>query len=408
MITEVRMPRIDDSMTEGTVTRWLKNVGESIQTGEPVLEIETSKVTYEIEAPGNGLLRLILVLEGNSIPINELLGIIADEADDISRYEAAVGKAATSGPTVEEKPLQSSPQPAPLETAEKHTGRIRITPYARKLAAERGLELCKIRGTGPRGRITKDDVLRFDEQTEPRTPVQSEIDGRRSIREILPLSGMRKTIAERMSEGATRPTAQNFITVDVTDLVQLREHNKGIWEKEQGVRVSVTHFILAAAARALRAHPLINSSLQGDQIEIYYDINISVAVALEKGLITPVLTQADARDLFNIAREAQRLTALVRQGRFSADILANSTFTVTNLGMFDIDFFVPILNPPESAILAIGKIDKKPVIIQDAIAIRSVMIMCLTYDHRLIDGALAARFLQHIKKALETPVTMIV
>jgi pyruvate dehydrogenase E2 component (dihydrolipoamide acetyltransferase) len=183
----------------------------------------------------------------------------------------------------------------------------------------------------------------------------------------------------------------------------MREEAGETWERKHGVKPSVNDLVIAAAAKALRAFPTVNAALQNGRIEIYEDVNVSVAVALEKGLITPVIRQADTRDVFAIAREAQRLVDLVRKGEHSRDTLSGSTFTVTNLGMFDVDFFVPVINPPESAILSVGKIERKPLVIEETIAIRSVMCLCLAFDHRVLDGAIVARFLQNIKRTLENP-----
>jgi pyruvate dehydrogenase E2 component (dihydrolipoamide acetyltransferase) len=227
------------------------------------------------------------------------------------------------------------------------------------------------------------------------------------IRQVLPLSGTRKTVADRLTASwQASPRAEHFMTVDVTEFVKTREKNGEIWERKHGVRLSVNDLVIAGAAKALRAFPTVNAALRDGRIEIYEDVNISVAVALEKGLITPVIRRADARDVFDIARETQRLAELVRKGEHSRDTLSGSTFTVTNLGMFDVDFFVPIINPPESAILAVGKIEQKPVVIEEAITIRSVMCLCLAFDHRLLDGAIVARFLQNIKHTLENPKTI--
>ncbi len=197
------------------------------------------------------------------------------------------------------------------------------------------------------------------------------------------------------------------MSVDVTELSRIREKNRTAWEHKRGISPSVNDVIIAAAAVALRAYPIVNSSLQGGKIEVYEDINISIAVAYEKGLITPVLRRADARDIFDIAKESRRLAETVRKGEHTSEIIADSTFTITNLGMFDVEFFVPIINPPESAILAVGKIEKKPVVINDGIAIRSMLRLCLAYDHRVLDGVVAARFLQSIKGVLENPVTVL-
>jgi pyruvate dehydrogenase E2 component (dihydrolipoamide acetyltransferase) len=278
--------------------------------------------------------------------------------------------------------------------------RVPISPIAKKIAEERGLDISKIRGTGPGGRITKEDILSFKPEEVkllPRTKART--------RQILPLTGMRKTIADRMTVSwQSSPRAEHIMAVDVTQFVRIRDKKGELWEKKHGIRPSVNDLVIAAGAKALRAYPMVNAALKDGRIEIYDDINISVAVALEKGLITPVVTQADARDIFDIARETQRLAELVRRGEHSRDTLSGSTFTVTNLGMFDVDIFVPIINPPESAILSVGKVEKKPVVIgEDTIAIRSVMNLCLAYDHRLLDGAVVARFLQAIKHALENP-----
>ena len=399
MIWEVRMPRLDEDMTEGTINRWMKQEGDFVTKGEPIVEIETQKVNYQIEAPGPGILRLILMQKGDTVPINHIIAVIADAEEDLSAYRApSLRQAEKAAPMAE---ASASTPPAPAVSAETRSS---ISPIARKLAVEKGLDISKIRGTGPGGRITKEDVVNFKPQEMPSAvPVT-----KRRIREILPFSGARKTIATRLSESwRVSPRAENFMSVDVTELSRLREKNKVAWEKRQGIRPSVNDVIIAAAAIALRAYPIVNSSLQGGQIEVYEDINISIAVAYEKGLITPVLRRADFRSIFDIAKESRRLAEMVRKGEHTSEVIADSTFTITNLGMCDVEFFVPIINPPESAILAVGKVEKKPVVINDAIAIRSMMRLCLAYDHRVLDGVIAAQFLQSIKKVLENPVTVL-
>ena len=399
MVWKVKMPRLDEDMTEGTVTRWLKKEGDRVQKGDPVVEIETQKVNFEVESPGSGVLRIILVREGELLPINSLMAAIADPDEDISPYQKLLqerkGKEASAATEV----ASTAALPAVAESPA-GTERVPISPIAKRLAQERGLDITKIRGTGPGGRITKEDILNFKPE-EVKLPPRPKL----RVRQILPLAGMRKTIADRMTASwQSSPRAEHLMSADVTQFVRIRDKKGEFWEKEQGVRPSVNDMVIAAAAKALRAFPMVNSALKDSRIEIYEDINISVAVALEKGLITPVVTQADTRDIFNLARETRRLAELVRKGEHSRDTLAGSTFTVTNLGMFDVDFFVPIINPPESAILSVGKIEKKPVVIEEeAIAIRSIMRLCLAFDHRLLDGAVAARFLQAVKHALENP-----
>jgi len=278
------------------------------------------------------------------------------------------------------------------------------SPIAKKLADEMGLDLSEVDGTGPGGRITKEDVLKFKSREKvPGAPVDQKKIGR-----TLPFSGVRKTIATRLSESwRNSPRAQNYMSVDVTELWTRRDKNKAAWKEKYGVCPSVNDVIVAAAAMALKQHPLVNSSLVDDKIEIYEDINISIAVAYEKGLITPVIRKADTLDWLDIARESRRLADMVRKGQHTASTLARSTFTITNLGMYDVEFFVPIINPPESAILAVGKIERKPVVIHEAIAIRSIMMLCLAYDHRVLDGVVAAQFLKSIKAVLENPTAVL-
>jgi pyruvate dehydrogenase E2 component (dihydrolipoamide acetyltransferase) len=381
MIWEVKMPRLDEDMKEGTVTQWLKKEGDSVQRGEPIVEIETQKVNYAVESPGDGVLRLILAKAGELLPINATLAVIAEAGEDIHVYQ--VGNAG--------KKEMGGASPAGMR-------RILISPIAKKMAEERNVDISKIAGTGPGGRITKEDIL-HSQQTEE-APVAGKT--RPGIRQTLPLSGMRKTIADRLAESWRRsPRAEHFVNVDLTELLAMREEQKEKWEREHGIRPSVNNWVIWAAARALKEVPRVNASLRNGYIEVYEEINISIAVALENGLITPVLRQADRRTLLDIAREIRRLIQLVREGKHTADMLSGGTFTITNLGSFGVDFFVPVINPPESAILAVGKIDKKPVVIEDTVAIRSMMMLCLAFDHRVLDGVVAARFLQSLKNLLE-------
>jgi pyruvate dehydrogenase E2 component (dihydrolipoyllysine-residue acetyltransferase) len=393
MIFELRMPRLDEDMVEGTVTRWLKEEGDPVQKGEITVEIETQKVNFAVEASGAGTLYLILANEGELVAINGLLGVIAESGDDLSLYRAA-GEEKRKKEITCGGPLSPSPV---LAKGPAEQERILISPLARKLAQEMGLDISRIRGTGPQGRITKEDVLNF-RAVETEKPAG----GRRRVRETLPLSGIRKAIADRMVESwQTAPRAENHLTVDVSELLRIRDRQGEEWEKKHGIKPTVNDVLIAVTAGALRAFPIVNASVRDGRIEVYEDINISMAVSLEKGLITPVVRQADQKSVFEIAQETRRLAELVRTGKHTLETLAGSTFTITNLGMFGVEFFVPILNPPESAILSAGQIEKKPVVIQDAIAIRSMMRLCLAYDHRLLDGVLAAKFLLEVKKGLE-------
>jgi pyruvate dehydrogenase E2 component (dihydrolipoamide acetyltransferase) len=392
MIYEIKMPRLDDDMTEGTVNKWIKKEGNPVLKGEPVVEIETQKTNYEVEAPGAGILRIIIVKAEQVVPINTVLGVVAQPDEDLGIYEKKVTE-----DLHKEQPGKMASESSQAPSLEKGS-RIFITPIARKMAEERRLDITKIKGTGPDGRITKEDVSNYN-------PVESAGFSKalgRKILQTVPLAGLRKTIAERMAESwKSAPRAEHFVTVDVTELVKIRDTHRERWENQHKICPSVNDFIIVAAARALKSFPRMNAAFKDGKIEIYEDVNISVAVALEKGLITPVLHGADSMDLFQVAQEVQRLAELVRQGSHKAEDLAHSTFTVSNLGMFDIDFFVPIINPPEAAILAVGKIEKKPVVLENVIAIRSMMRICLAYDHRVLDGAEAAKFLKALTDSLQ-------
>jgi pyruvate dehydrogenase E2 component (dihydrolipoamide acetyltransferase) len=398
MIWEVKMPRLDEDMVEGTVTKWLKNEGEMIQKGEPIAEIETQKVNFAIEAPGSGMLRMVFAKEGDLLPINSIMAIIAAADEDIGAYtrirseeeNMKMAQGNKGAPTIIAKSAPSSAD----------RGRILISPMARKLAQEGGLDISKIKGTGPEGRITKEDVLNYQAAEKPLTGAGAG----RKIARILPFSGMRKSISDRMLQSwRISPRAEHFLSVDVTECLTWREKFGDAWEKQYQIRPSLNDMVIAAAAKALRMFPMVNASLREDRIEIYEDVNVGIAVALEKGLITPVIRQADSRDIFEIALESRQLTELVKRGEHTKETISEGTFTITNLGMFGIDFFVPIINPPESAILAVGEARKTPVVIQDAIGIRSIMRLCLAYDHRLLDGVVAAQFLKSIKVTLENP-----
>ena len=383
MIWEVKMPRLDEDMKEGTVTHWLRQEGERVKRGEPIVEIETQKVNYSVESPGDGVLRLILVKEGELQPINSTLAVIADPGEDLRAYEKGHTGAKESG------------------EAERGEGRrIPISPIAKRLAQERNVDIAKIAGTGPGGRITKEDILNYPIPEKEPAPSKA----RPGIHQVFPLAGIRKTIAERMTESwRSSPRAEHFISADLTEFLKMRDERKEKWEREEGVCPSVNDWVIWAAARALKEFPAVNSSVRNGRIEVYEEINISIAVALENGLITPVLQRADKRTLFDIAQEVQRLVQLVREGKHTPETLSRSTFTITNLGMFGVEFFVPVINPPESAILAVGKIDQRPVVVEDTIAIRPVMMLCLAFDHRALDGVVAARFLGDIRRGLEDP-----
>jgi pyruvate dehydrogenase E2 component (dihydrolipoamide acetyltransferase) len=363
LVTKVLMPRLSLTMKEGTVVQWFKKEGETINKGEPLVEVLTEKVTYDIEAPESGVLRKILALEGVEVPVAEVLGVITAPDEQL-----------TEEITVE----------APAEGAEE-TERILASPAAKRLAKEYGIDITQIRGSGPEGRIVEEDVKKFAEQNKVAGP---------RVREVIPLTGIRKTAAERVTLSAkTAPHSTITMEADMTNATRLRE------EKQ----VSYTDILVKAVAKALAEHSIVNSSLDREQIKIFEDINIGVAVATEKGLVVPVIHNANKKSLKEVASTLNDLIEKARTSKLSKEELTGGTFTITNLGMFGVEIFTPIINPPETAILGVGKMVEKPVVVNKEIAVKPMMYLSLSYDHRVIDGAPAAQFLQKIKQYLENP-----
>jgi pyruvate dehydrogenase E2 component (dihydrolipoamide acetyltransferase) len=363
LVTKVLMPRLSLTMKEGTVVQWFKKEGETVNKGEPLVEVLTEKVTYDIEAPESGILRKILALEGVDVPVAEVLGVITAPDEQITEEITA---------------------PTPEKEVEKIEECILASPAAKRLAKEYGIDLAQVKGSGPEGRIVEEDVKKFAEE--------SKIGPR--VREIIPLAGIRKTAAERVTLSAkTAPHSTITMEVDMTNAARLRE------EKQ----VSYTDILVKSVAKALAEHRIVNSTLSGERIKIFEDINIGVAVATEKGLVVPVIHNANKKSLKEVATALNALVEKARASKLSKEELTGGTFTITNLGMFGVEIFTPIINPPETAILGVGKVVEKPVVVNKEIAVKPMMYLSLSYDHRVIDGAPAAQFLQKVKQYLENP-----
>jgi len=357
------MPRLSLTMKEGTVVQWFKKEGEKVEKGEPVVEVLSDKVTYEVEAPTAGVIRKILAEEGVDVPVAETLAIIA--APDEEFLEEAVAE-------------------APVEKVER---RIVASPAAKRIAREYGVDLAQVRGTGPNGRIVEEDVRRFVKEAKVAL----------RVREVIALTGIRKTAAERVSLSArTAPHSTITMEVDMSNAAKLREK----------VRFSYTDMLVKAVAKALTEHPVMNSTLEKDQIKIFEDVNIGVAVATEKGLVVPVIRNADKKEIKEISSTLREIVEKAREGKLTREEMSGGSFTITNLGMFGVDIFTPIINPPETAILGVGRVVKKPVVVNGEIVVKPVMHLSLSFDHRVVDGAPAARFLQSVKMALENPETL--
>jgi pyruvate dehydrogenase E2 component (dihydrolipoamide acetyltransferase) len=438
MATKVILPMLGETMEEGTVTQWLRQEGDKVEKGEPLLEVMTDKVNMEVESPASGILRKILAQPEETIPVMALIGIIgtADEPiDDIlaeaESAEPAKPKAGTSAPPTlsPAMPIPADmPTPAsshafisprakslarerriPLdELVGRGTGpggrivekdvlayvagmtQIKATPLAAKMAADKGISLRGATGSGPRGKITRDDVLRA--ATYPVLEAK-----------VIPLTGMRKLVADNVAKSAqTAPHVTLTMEVDMTELVRTRAQILGEFEKKYSTKITFTDLILKAAARALPDHPMVNASLQGNEIHIHGEVNIGVAVALEGGLIVPVVRNADRKSLAEISVELKSLAEKARSGGLSTNEITGGTFTITNLGAYGVDYFNPIITPGQSAILGVCRIAEKPVVIESKVVIRSMMNLCLSFDHRVMDGAPAALFLKRIKELLET------
>jgi pyruvate dehydrogenase E2 component (dihydrolipoamide acetyltransferase) len=362
VVTKVIMPRLSLTMKEGTVGKWYKKEGESVEKDEPIVEVISEKATYDLEAPASGQLRKILVEEGVDAPVDAILAVIT----------------APSEPFFEEVLRAQLPQ-----AREEPEIRVLASPSAKRLAREHGIELSLIKGSGLEGRIDEDDVKRFVDEARGALP---------KIKETIRLSGFRKTSAERLST-SFRTAPHSTIAMDVDAFVITRLQEK--------LQVSYTAIIVKAVAQALKEDPTLNSTLDGDQIRLFEDVNVGVAVATKNGLVVPVIRNANVKTLKEINVAIIELMDKAKDEKLSREEVSGGTFSVTNLGMYGVDFFMPIINPPEAAILGVGRIVKRPVVVNDQIEARPVMTLSLCYDHRIIDGVPAADFLRKVKDKIE-------
>ncbi|MCX7799414.1 MAG: 2-oxo acid dehydrogenase subunit E2 [Fimbriimonadales bacterium] len=409
MPVEILMPELGESVHEGTVSRWLKQVGDFVREDEPIVEIMTDKVNTELPSPATGVLKQILIPEGSPVAVFAALGIIeeAEGAEVASRPPAE---------PVESKPLAEAATPAP-EAPSVERERTFLTPVVRAMARRHGIseaDLAGIRGSGQGGRVTKADVEAFlaRRSESPKAPAPSSPAPPAPVREpaaavgVEALIGLRRMIAEAMVRSSQVPTVSTVTEVDVTRMVQFRERNKEAFQAEHGLKLTYTPFFLKALTEALIEFPLLNSSLSADlQLTRHPHVNIGVAVALgskgDEGLIVPVIRECEKKNLVELAREVERLAKKARSNALTLEDVQGGTFTLTNPGTYGALFGTPMINAPQAGILGTYAIRKVPVVIDDMIAIRSVMNLVLTYDHRLVDGLLAGRFLAAIRDRLQ-------
>jgi 2-oxoglutarate dehydrogenase E2 component (dihydrolipoamide succinyltransferase) len=407
-----------ESIFEGTITKWLKKAGDSVEKDEPLFEISTDKVDAEIPSPVAGVLTEIKVPEGATVEINAIVAVIDGVRAEAGGASDAVAFAAAEAASPEDA---VSPAPA-LATAFDSRERLRSSPLVRRIAKDNNLDLRQIAGSGAEGRITKEDVLRHlsergasrpaaqpESSAAPQKPQLAPPQGPQgSGPELQPLTKMRAIIAQRMVESVRiSPHAHTVYKVDMTRIVRLREREKARFEQQYGVKLTYMPFIAAAAVQALGKFPILNAALEDGAIRYHRNINLGIAVALEWGLIVPVIKQAEERSFLGLARAVADLAARARAKKLLPGEVQGSTFTLTNSGVFGGEFGTPIINQPESAILAIGGLRKEPVVLTDAegndtIAIRSVQYFCLGFDHRTIDGADSGKFMSEFKRTLES------
>ena len=422
MAKDILMPLLSPSMTDGTLVKWLKKEGDAVKSGDVLAEVETDKATMDLEAFDSGILRKILVQEGTKVPVQSRIGIIGtkDEKIDESAAPAPAAAPAEAKPAAKEENApaatasKTATAPAPAATATQAGGRIKASPLAKKVATEKGISLANLSGTGPGGRIVKKDVLNAPANGH----APGSASGGASIFGAGPvakegstkLSTMRSVIAKRLLESKT--TIPHFyleIEVDAKPLLELRAQlNDTLGKLKPPVKLSLNDFVLKAAAEAVRRVPGVNASFEGDSIRQFPDVQLSFAVAIAEGLITPIVKEAQNKSLIQISTEAKALAAKAKEGKLKPDEFQGGTFTVSNLGMLGIDRFSAIINPPQAAILAVGNIVKKPVVgPNDEIVVGHRQSITLSCDHRVVDGAVGAAYLKELRELIEKPALLL-
>ncbi|HZP01628.1 MAG TPA: dihydrolipoyllysine-residue succinyltransferase [Terriglobia bacterium] len=421
MPTDVIMPQMGESVAEGTITKWFKKEGDRVERDEPLFEISTDKVDAEIPSPAAGILSKILVKENETVAVKTVVAVLDGETAQVEAKPAepparAIPEPASAPAAVTPPSEGTAPPPAPAHE-------VRTSPLVRRIADENHVDLSAVKGTGIGGRVSKKDILNYLAQREsaaplpaaapappaPPSPVPAAPAGLPAqpmtftgATQIVPMTPMRQKIAEHMV--ASKRTSAHVYTVyevEMTRVVELRERQKEEFERRNGLKLTYTPFFIRAAVEAIKKLPIINSSVDGTNIIYKRDINVGVAVALETGLIVPVVKRADEKNFLGIARAVQDLAERARTKRLSVEDVQGGTFTITNPGSFGGLFGLPIINQPQVAILGVGAIEKRPVVRNDAIAIRPMVYLSLSYDHRVVDGAVAEQFLGEVKRYLE-------
>ncbi|MBA7676501.1 Dihydrolipoyllysine-residue succinyltransferase component of 2-oxoglutarate dehydrogenase complex [subsurface metagenome] len=443
MAVEVIIPAMGLTVEKGTILEWLKSEGDKVEKGEPILEVEADKGATEVESPASGILRKILISKGIEVPIFTVVGVITAVDEELPE-KYLVEKPAPSA--VPEPPVPVEAVERPLEPVKKEPGEVKAAPAVRKLASEHDIDLSLIAGSGPEGTILKRDVedyvarvLAGEKERVKASPIARKLAQREGIDltavtgsgvggrimkkdvlaagaekeveekptfkfgETVPMTKMRRVIAQRMTASFTTPHIYFFNEVNMQKLLKLRNDILPDFEKRFNIRISVNDFLIKVVALTIRDYPILNATVADDQIKIFPEINVGLAVALDEGLIVPAIPNADKMGLEEIAVTREDLTNKARAGKLTVEEIGRGTFTVSSLAQYDITFFAAILNPPQSGILSVGKTEEKPIVIDGEVVIRPIMNIGVSVDHRIVDGQVAAAFLREVKRKLEDP-----
>jgi pyruvate dehydrogenase E2 component (dihydrolipoamide acetyltransferase) len=409
MATEIKLPRLGQGMESGTIVKWLKSEGDEVQKGEPLYELDTDKVTQEVEADASGVLLKIAIAEGE-VPVGKTIAVIGEQGESVEVSEEGQGEGSPARAREQGKERgreasardDMSEQVTQIHEPQSGNGRVKASPLARRIARERGIDLRNVAGTGPEGRVVAEDVERAAATGGPAAPaaaptptlVPEEV-------EVEQLSSMRKTIARRLTEAWQAPVFQLGITVDMGRALEVRKRLVDL--HGDGAKPTVSDLLTKVCAMALMRHRAVNALYKGDAIELHPSANVGIAVAIPNGLVVPVIQGCERKTIAEIAAARAELVDRARSGKLQQGDLDGGTFTISNLGMFGIERFIAVLNPPQAAILAVGSTEEKPVVVDGGVVVRPRMELTLTCDHRAIDGATAAQFLGDVKAFLEEP-----
>jgi pyruvate dehydrogenase E2 component (dihydrolipoamide acetyltransferase) len=407
--SQVTLPRLGQGMESGTIVRWLKSEGDQVEKGDPLYELDTEKVTQEVEADSSGTLLKILAGEGEEIEVGKAIAVIGEPGEEVAEEEPEepeTEEAPEPEPEAEEKveePAEPEPEPEPEPAARRENGgRVKASPLARRIARERGIDLASLSGTGPEGRIVAEDVERAEKAAAPpAAPAAAPAPAAGEV-EVVPLTGMRKAIARRMTEAWEAPAFQITMTADMTAAIRLREALVARMG-EGDAKPTYSDLLTKVCAVALMRHRAVNALFAGDEVHLMPTANVGFAVAVPNGLVVPVQRSCETKTIPQIANERAELVERTRGGGLRQEDLEGGTFTISNLGMYGVERFVAVLNPPQAAILAVGAIEERAVVRDGELTARPILEMTLTCDHRTVDGATASEFLRTVKQFLEEP-----